>query len=255
MVAIKGVLVATFFVVGRVIAVPLPGSELSVVVSEAHGINDIAVESGDLRSVTRATIEARKDKPKYTTPTKKPAKEPAKKPGKPKTCPPKRPRDLERRYMEPGKDPQKINEHQFVISKASATVWNLSGCTAVFFWSQSKIPSAFHILCGPDEKADAKKAADVALNADADSYFVIVAREDSNRENVLAGIEETFAKANIPIKNEGETREDGDGSIVQLKPIRYGKKTGQRPKFTATKGSTELVLGWDDISNCSVQTQ
>jgi hypothetical protein len=137
-VALKGLLVATFFVVGRVFAVPLPGSELSVTASEARGIDDIAIDSRDLRSVTGTAIEAKNNRPKFITPTKKPAKKPTKrpakkptkrpatnpatKPGKSKSCPPKRPRGLERRYMELGKDPQKVNEHQFVISKASVTV-------------------------------------------------------------------------------------------------------------------------------------
>jgi hypothetical protein len=270
-VALKGLLVATFFVISRVIAVPLPGSELSVTASEARGINDIAIDSRDLRGITGATTGARNNKPKPTTPTKKPSKKPAKKPtkrptkrpttkpatkpGKPKSYPPKRPRGLERRYMELGKDPQKVNEHQFVISKASVTVWNLSGCTAVFFWNYSKTPSAFHILCGESEHADAKKAADLALNADADSYFTIVAETKPRYENVLAGIKETFAKHKVTIKKEEESREEGDGSIVQLIVPNYVRGTGQRAKITATKGSTDLIRGYDDETDCSMQAQ
>jgi hypothetical protein len=113
MVALKGLLVATFFVISRVIAVPLPGSDLSVTASEARGINDIAFDSLDLRDVTGAITGVRNNNPKSTTPTKKPTKKPMKKPakrpatmpGKLKSCPPKRPRGLERRYMELGKDP------------------------------------------------------------------------------------------------------------------------------------------------------
>jgi hypothetical protein len=273
MVALKGLLIATFFIVGRVIAVPIPGSELSVTASEARGINDIAIDSRDLRSVTGAAIEAKNNKPKSTTPTKKPTKrpatkrpatkrpatkpstKPATKPGKPKSCPPKRPRGLERRYMEVGKDPQKINEHQFVMSKASVTVWNLSGCTAVFFWNYSKTPSAFHILCGESEQDDAKKAADLALNADADSYFTIVAASDAKYQIAHAAIEETFTKYNLTIKKKGSASEDGNGSIVEVRAEPYEQRKGQRTKITATKGTTDLVIGFDDQIDCSVQAQ
>lgn len=263
MVALNGLLLATFFVVGRVIAAPFPGGELSVTTSESRGIKDIAIDTRSLRSVTEAAIEVRKDKPKTTTPTKKPAKttpkkptkEPAKKPGKPKSCPPKRPRGLKRRYMEPGKDASKVNEHQFVISKSSATVWNLSGCTAVFFWNFSKTPSAFHILCGSTEKADGKTAANYALEGSADSYFTIVAAKQSTYNNVLAGIKETFAEFDLKIRKEGEKEKDGEYSIVQLDSSFYVQKPGMRTKITATKGTTKLTTGWDDVSECSVQGQ
>jgi hypothetical protein len=275
MVALKGFLVATFFVVSRGIAVPLPGSDLSVTASEARGISDIAIDSLDLRGVTGATTGVRNNKPKSTTPTKKPTKKPAKKPakrptkrpttkpptkpatmpGKPKSCPPKRPRGLERRYMKPGKDPQKVNEHQFVISKASVTVWNLSGCTAVFFWNYNKTPSAFHILCGESERDDAKKAADLALNADADSYFTIVAASEEKYQIAHAAIEETFTKYKLTIKKKGSTSEDGNGSIVEVRADPYEQKKGQRTRITATKGTTDLVTGFDDQIDCSVQAQ
>jgi hypothetical protein len=266
-------------VVGRVFAVPLPGSELSVTASEARGIDDIAIDSRDLRKVTGTAIEAKNNRPKFTTPTKKPAKKPTKrpakkptkrpatkpamkpstkpatKPGKLKSCPPKRPRGLERRYMKPAKDPQKVNEHQFVISKASVTVWNLSGCTAVFFWNYSKTPSAFHILCGESEQDDAKKAADIALNADADSYFTIVAASEEKYEIAHAAIEETFKKYELTIKKKGSTSEDGNGSIVEVRTDPYEQKKGQRTRITATKGTTDLVTGFDDQIDCSVQAQ
>jgi hypothetical protein len=131
----------------------------------------------------------------------------------------------------------------------------LSGCTAVFFWNYSKTPSAFHILCGESEHADAKKAADLALNADADSYFTIVAETKPKYENVHAGIMETFAKHKVTIKKGEEPREEGDGSIVELITPFYKRDTGKRAKFTATKGTTKLVRGNDDETDCSVQAQ
>jgi hypothetical protein len=93
------------------------------------------------------------------------------------------------------------------------------------------------------------------LNADADSYFAIVAAENSNYNNVLAGIKETFTKEKLTIKKEGETREEGDGSIVELKVSFYKQKPGKRTKITATRGTTNLVTSWDDVSDCSVQAQ
>lgn len=259
MVALKRLFLATFFVAGRVTTAPVPEKGLAVTVAEIRGVSDTAIGFRDPRSVPDSTIGVRKDKPKSTTPTKKPAKEiekkPAKKPGKPKSCPPKRPRDLERRYLELGKDPQKNNEHQFVVSKASATVWNLSGCTAVFFWNFSMTPSAFHILCGSNEEEDGAKAAEIAVSAGADSYFVIVSQTDASHKGVRAGIMKTLNKEKIAIKGPNDKREEDDGSILELKPISYKKKDGKRFKFTASKGSTDLVKGEDDISDCSVQAQ
>lgn len=259
MVALKGLFLATFLVAGRVTTAPVSGKVLAVTVAEIRGVSDIAIGFRDPRSGPDPKIGVRKDKSKSTTPTKKPAKEiekkPAKKPGKPKSCPPERPRDLERRYLELGKDPQKINEHQFVVSKASATVWNLSGCTAVFFWNFSKTPSAFHILCGSNEEEDGAKAAEIAVGAGADSYFVIVSQTDASHKGVRAGIMKTLNREKIAIKGQDDTREEEDGSIIELKPITYKRDPGKRVKFTATKGTTKLVKGEDDISDCSVQAQ
>jgi hypothetical protein len=61
-------------------------------------------------------------------------------------------------------DPNNILENTFIMGPnyekkgyTSATVTNLSGCTALYIWNKDFIPSVFHIFCG-SESADGEAA-------------------------------------------------------------------------------------------------
>jgi hypothetical protein len=74
-------------------------------------------------------------------------------------------RSLDRRTLtNAASDPNNILENTFIMgpvyekkSYTSATVTDLSGCSALFVWNKDFIPSVFHIFCG-QESADGEAA-------------------------------------------------------------------------------------------------
>ncbi|KAH8719378.1 hypothetical protein GQ44DRAFT_712296 [Phaeosphaeriaceae sp. PMI808] len=77
-------------------------------------------------------------------------------------------RSLERRtFTGAASDPNNILENTYIMGPnykskgyTSATVSNLSGCTALYIWDKDFIPSVFHIFCG-QERADGKAAGEM----------------------------------------------------------------------------------------------
>jgi type IV secretory pathway VirB10-like protein len=260
MVSFKQFLIVTSLLLSRIAAAPLPTSELSVVAAEVRAIDNFAIESRDLSDHSIVDIQARKTKskkpkatkpktgkpktPKPKTPKTKKPKNPTK-PTKPKkpangaACPmkkpkdpknPKNPRSLERREgpLKPAKSDQDIGEDMYVLSaKGKVVVTNMSGCTAIFFWDASDIPSVFHIFCG-DETDKTWEAIDkVGSKAKA---FSIIASDKKRYENAQKEIV-------------GYAENEGWGKLEETKQELYKTdKSGKTVlKFTATAGSRTIT--------------
>ncbi|KAF1948506.1 hypothetical protein CC80DRAFT_584842 [Byssothecium circinans] len=164
MVSVKNLFIAASLLLSGVAAAPFPASTLSVAAAEATAtIDDFAIESRDLNDVSVIDIEVRKDKRKDLS----------------AVCPTNKPHSLERRALNKGKDPNNINENQFVpaielgVGKTAAVI-NLSGCTALFIWNKNDVPSVFHIFYGNEEK-DAKTAIEIAEETSGATAVSIVA--------------------------------------------------------------------------------
>ncbi|KAF2477205.1 uncharacterized protein BDR25DRAFT_300224 [Lindgomyces ingoldianus] len=77
-------------------------------------------------------------------------------------------RSLDRRtFTKAAPDPNNILENTYIVGPnykskgyTSATVSDLSGCTALYIWDKAFIPSVFHIFCG-QERADGKAAGEM----------------------------------------------------------------------------------------------
>ena len=102
------------------------------------------------------------------------------------------PRSLERRSLQRGADASKVAENEFVTTKEiklnsnSATVVNLSGCTALFFYKDTELYLVAHVPCG-NEEAQSKRAAQIAVDPTkvyikADSQARLAAAEKGIKE-------------------------------------------------------------------------
>lgn len=158
MVNFKNLLIATSLLLGSVAAAPAPAGTLNAAAVEVRAVNGFAIESRDVNNEN--AIEA-----------------------KPKKCKPTKRNGLERRIVHEGKDANKVADNEFVTAMqiknngGEATVTNLSGCTALFFYMDKTLRRVVHVLCG-DEENDAEAAAkaaggatSVTIGASSDTYF------------------------------------------------------------------------------------
>nr|POF01294.1 hypothetical protein CFP56_21242 [Quercus suber] len=101
---------------------------------------------------------------------------------------------LEERDLEAGTDPNRVRERQYVNlmqiknNCGSATIVDLTGCTALFFYMGTTLQRAVHIAGDQDnQRADAKNAAYAAGGSDS---VTIAAANQKNYDAVVAGVKQ-----------------------------------------------------------------
>ncbi|KAJ8069834.1 hypothetical protein OCU04_000248 [Sclerotinia nivalis] len=168
MVSFKKLFFATSLLLSGVAAAPSPAGTLNVAATEVRAVNDFAIESRDLN-----TIDARA-KPK-------------------KNCRPTKRNRLERRVLHAGSNANQVMENEYVDAMqiknngGKATVADLSGCTALFFYMDTTLRRVVHILCG-NEATDAKTAAQAAAGSDSVTIGANTQHNfDEAKKGVLAG--------------------------------------------------------------------
>lgn len=136
-----------------------------------------------------------------------------------------------------GSDVNAIQEDQYMMAgrvrNDPATVTELSGCTALFFYDSKFRPSVFHVMCG-EEKQRGNEAAQKVKNArlDTDNKGVRVMASDATRyNNAVEGIKEVLP--NIEVVN----------PVTDLYDDTPTKGTTTRVKITSTPGSTDVTKG------------
>jgi outer membrane biosynthesis protein TonB len=206
MVSFKQFVLATSLLLSAVAADPIPVASrtLSVALTERRAVNDFAIESRDLNN--EESIAAPPPN-KSTAPTKntppppppnKPATPPKNAPPPPpknapptKKCRPTKRDSLASKILLEGREPDNIKENEYVTTatiagnSGHATVTNLSGCTAVFFYMGTTLRRVVHILCG-NEESDARTAARDAGGSDS---VTIAASSTTYRDNAIRGIQ------------------------------------------------------------------
>ncbi|TGO08380.1 hypothetical protein BTUL_0212g00190 [Botrytis tulipae] len=146
MVSFKKLFIATTLLFNGIAAFPTQTGTLNIAATEVRAVNDFAIESRDLKNV-----DARA-KPK-------------------KKCGATKRNGLEPRVLYAGTNANQVLENEYVDAMqiksngGKATVADLSGCTALFFYMGTTLRRAVHILCG-NEEADAKTAIQAAIGAD-----------------------------------------------------------------------------------------
>jgi hypothetical protein len=133
-------------------------------------------------------------------------------------------------YLNEGHDANNVKETEYVnamqiqANGGHATVTDLSGCTALFFYMSTTLRRAVHITCG-NEEADAKIATQAAAGADS---VTIGASDQKFYDNAVKGIH--AAKANMKINN---------GRIYDKNKVSNDKAV----TFTGSGGSTTISEG------------
>ncbi|KAM3075827.1 hypothetical protein ACMFMG_007952 [Clarireedia jacksonii] len=170
MVSFKKLFFATSLLLSGVAAAPSPAGTLSVAAAEVRAVNDFAIESRDLNTIDAAA----KPKPK-------------------KNCGPTKRNSLERRVLHAGSNANQVMENEYVTAMqiknngGKATVADLSGCTAIFFYMDTTLRRVVHILCG-NEATDAKTAAQEAAGSDSVTIGAATqANFDAAKKGVLDG--------------------------------------------------------------------
>lgn len=100
---------------------------------------------------------------------------------------------FDKRALTRGTDASRVCENEFVqmstitSNGGSATVADLTGCTAVFFFTDNTLNSVYHISCVNDgnEMTDGETAGEVNSSS---NYAVIVAANSANYDAVKQGI-------------------------------------------------------------------
>jgi hypothetical protein len=133
---------------------------------------------------------------------------------------------FEKRDLTKGSDASKVCEGTFVsINGGSATVVDLTGCTAVFLYKDDALKLAAHISCvaGTDQVAEAEQAAELSSGS---NYAVIVAKNSGNYESVKQGV----------------LQYDPDIVVAALKTYNSDNLASGKAIFvTATTGSTSTT--------------
>nr|POE65269.1 hypothetical protein CFP56_34936 [Quercus suber] len=147
---------------------------------------------------------------------------------------------LQKRALFETMDANNICENEYVLpatisdNNGAATVVDLTGCTAVFFYLEDEdsgtptLRYAYHIQCGI-EATDGQTAAQMSPGVDtaviaatsSDTYETTKAAIMAGRPTITNFIFQIYSKENIP--------------------------TGQGVTFTATSGTTNIVQGLKDI--------
>lgn len=97
---------------------------------------------------------------------------------------------LAKRAIFEGTDANHVCENQFVTAitiknnGGSATVVDLTGCTAVFFYLDTTLRRAVHIMCG-NERPDAETA---AIDAGGSTSVTIAANTQDALDKAIAGV-------------------------------------------------------------------
>ncbi|KAF7923376.1 uncharacterized protein EAE97_010814 [Botrytis byssoidea] len=165
MVSFEKFFIAISLLFNGIAAFPTQTGTLSIAATDVRAVNDFAIESRDLKHV-----DARA-KPK-------------------KKCGATKRNGLEPRILYAGTNANQVLENEYVDAMqiksngGKATVADLSGCTALFFYMGTTLRRAVLILCG-NEETDAKTAMQAAIGADS---ITIGAKNDELFEAVQRGI-------------------------------------------------------------------
>lgn len=273
MVSLKKLLIAASILLGEVVAAPHSSGELDTTGVKVRTVSDLVLASRDLQdtAVVNINIDRSKEKrggaSKSHSGTSKKTKSKSSTPKKKKTdtldktpvkhapagadgtaCAYKPKKKLTRRdglKRASNKDDIDENEYVMAVRKGEeASVTNLSGCTAVFFWDYNKVPSIFHIFCG-SESTLAADAIDRVLDFGIDPVSVsVVAAKESRRtraEEAIASVYPGIQFIDEPLYDESKTKTKSDGSI------------GDRYVLTVVSGSRKIHRSLQ--RGCSKQQQ
>ena len=257
MVSVKKLLVAASILLSEVTANPLPGSERSITSAEVQSVNAYAIDSRDLNDVSALDIEIPSKDKRALIPPKTTVKEPVtthpddapvvakpdaetpannnpaeaappvrlgSTPEKPAAC---------RRFatrselvaragrLSPASNKNAIDENQYVtankVGGGSASVTNLSGCTALFFYDRSNVPSVYHIMCGQEYELS-RDAAEMVNEIGKDRNGVkIVSADSTNAYYAEQGIREINPSIRITHESyNAAPTQDGSMKRVEL---------------------------------------
>lgn len=207
MVSFKKLFIATSLLFNGIAAFPTQTGTLNIAATEFRALNDFAIESRDLRNVYARA------KPK-------------------KKCGATKRNGLEPRILYAGTNANQVLENEYVDAMqiksngGKATVADLSGCTALFFYMDTTLRRAVHILCG-NEEADAKTAMQAAVGAD--SVTIGAAKDDEHLDAAKRGIR--AVKPNFIFNDDViyGVKKDTDTTAITLSSV-----TGSK---TLTKGT------------------
>ncbi|KAF2684990.1 hypothetical protein K458DRAFT_301514 [Lentithecium fluviatile CBS 122367] len=223
MVSVKKLLVATSLLLSKVAATPFLASTRSVAAAEVRAINDFAIESRNLNDVS--------DKPEPATNPDAPPPRLGQQQEKPATCRRWKPRSLVRRgQLKLAKDKDNILENEYITAYhvgkgGTASVTDLSGCTALFFYDKYWTPSVYHIFSG-EELERSQEAATMVNDAG----------RDTNGVTIKADSEIKYNRA-----KEGIKRVNSDIEFHETKKLyHYNPKSGKRFRFTTKPGGEDL---------------
>ncbi|KAF2675750.1 hypothetical protein K458DRAFT_437773 [Lentithecium fluviatile CBS 122367] len=260
----------------EVAATPFPASTRSVAAAKVRAINDFAIRSRDLSNVSVVNIEVpRKDKRALIPPKPRPEAlvtpnapdapparlrqdkpEPATNPDappprlgqqqeKPATCRRWKPRSLVRRgQLTKAKDKDNILENEYITAYhvgkgGTASVADLSGCTALFFYDANWTPSVFHIFSGEELEKSQQAAA-----------MVNDVGRDTNGVTIKADTEEKYKNAEAGIRSVNDQIKIYPTDFYDYKSI---AGTGKRFRFTTKPGGRDLEE--QKYDGCSRQPQ
>ncbi|THV48108.1 hypothetical protein BGAL_0268g00200 [Botrytis galanthina] len=201
MVSFRKLFIATSLLFNGIAAFPTQTGTLNIAATEVRAVNDFAIESRDLKNV-----DARA-KPK-------------------KKCGATKRNGLKPRILYAGTNANQVLENEYVDAMqiksngGKATVADLSGCTALFFYMNTTLRRAVHILCG-NEEADAKTAMQAAVGADS---VTIGAQDKTHLDAAKRGIR--AVKPNFTFNDDViyEVKKDTDTTAITLSSV-TGSKT------------------------------
>lgn len=216
MVSFKKLFLATSLLLSAVAADSAPAADrtLNVATAELRAVNDFAIEARNVNNEKRFAQQ-----PKQAKQQAKQQPKPAPPPPKKKNCRRTKRDSLASKVLNAGHDANSVKETEYVDAMqiknngGHATVTDLSGCTALFFYMGNTLRRAVHVTCG-NEEADAKTATQAAAGADS---VTIGASSKAFHDNAVKGIHAASKNMKINGDKQYSMSAVNDNTAVTLK--------------------------------------